>query len=125
MNLRRALPFLSNFTTIESTQSDRKYNRGLRKQTRASQFSNFRQNRLQSRRDCALQPRVGELASLPWVGMRVSLNPERVPPLILHTCIIQNEHLANLETLPNQTYQVLSFEKTALTATTTVVVLPQ
>jgi hypothetical protein len=33
---------------------------------------------LQSQR--VLQPRVGELASLPWVGRR--LNPERVPPQI-------------------------------------------
>jgi hypothetical protein len=45
-------------------------------------------------------PRVGELASLPWDGMRVSLNPERVPPLTLQTCVIQNEHPANIETLP-------------------------
>jgi len=36
---------------------------------------------LQSQRDCALQPRVGELASLPCVGERTSPNPERVPSL--------------------------------------------
>ena len=35
---------------------------------------------LQSQRDCGLQPRVGELASLPWVGRRSNLNPETVPP---------------------------------------------
>jgi len=38
----------------------------------ASQFLNIGReqelNVLQSQRDCALQPRVGELASLPWVG---------------------------------------------------------
>ena len=41
---------------------------------------------LQSQRDCALQPRVGELASLPWVGAQTGLNPERVPPRSLNTC---------------------------------------
>src|SRR5580765_8671662 len=35
---------------------------------------------LQSQRDCALQPWVGELASLPWVGGQVGLNSEGVPP---------------------------------------------
>jgi len=43
---------------------------------------------LQSQRDCGLQPRVGELASLPWVGRRSDLNPERVPPHISFAPIV-------------------------------------
>jgi len=35
----------------------------------------------QSQRDCDLQPGVGELASLPWVGGLMGMNPEGVPPL--------------------------------------------
>src|SRR6267154_5755931 len=37
-------------------------------------------NPLQSQRDCALQPRVGEFTSLPWVGGQPHQNPERVLP---------------------------------------------
>src|SRR5262249_15598829 len=40
---------------------------------------------LQSQRDCVLQPRVGELASLPWVEGQTTPNPEGVPPLTLNT----------------------------------------
>jgi protein ImuB len=43
------------------------------------------QSSLQSQRDCALHPRVGELASLPWAGGRTTPNPEGVPPLTLNT----------------------------------------
>jgi hypothetical protein len=42
-------------------------------------FGGNRSSILQSQRDCVLQPRVGELASLPWVGGRAHPNPERVP----------------------------------------------
>jgi len=46
-------------------------------------FSGYLFSALQSQLDCALQPWVGELASLPWVGGRAHLNPFRVQPRTL------------------------------------------
>src|SRR5690348_5933874 len=50
---------------------------------RTSKFAPSLLKRLQSQRDCALQPRVGELASLPWVRSKTGLITEGVPPRLL------------------------------------------
>jgi hypothetical protein len=80
--------------------------------TGASQFLNIGRVRrfgvLQSQRDCALQPGVGELASLPWVGWAAILNPERALKgfrLGCQTGPPQNTGaLLNIEMLPTTTH---------------------